>query len=111
MDIKKMIDGGKMGLMLVLFIVGVLVTLLINQTVGLFIGGSLEQAATVANFSTEVDAAFTTVIGDFITNLTGLNTSVQFFIGLVIVIMVLAVFAVFIMRSKGDKGSGSDLGY
>lgn len=106
-----MIDGGKMGFMLVLFVVGVLVTLLINQTVGLFIGGSLEQAATAANFSTEVSAAFTTVIGDFITNLTGLNSSVQFFIGLILVIMVLAVFAIFIMKDKGSKNSGSDMGY
>jgi len=105
-----MIDGGKMGLMLVLFVVGILVTLLINQTVGLFIGGSLEQAATTANFSTEVDAAFTTVISDFITNLTGLNSSVQFFIGLILVIMVLAIFAIFIMKNKSEKG-GSDLGY
>lgn len=107
-----MIDGGKMALILVLVVVSVLISLLINSTVGLFIGGSLEQAAGQANFSTEITAGFTTVIGDFITNVTALNNPVAFFITLVLVIMVLAVFAVFIVKYKGSKGEGgSDMGY
>lgn len=105
-----MISGGKLALGLVLFVISVLITLLINSTVGLFVGGSLEQAASAANFSTEVDAGFTTVIGDFISNVTALNNPVAFFITLILVIMVLAVFYMFIIKPKTEKG-GSDMGY
>ena len=106
-----MISGGKGGLTLVLFVVAVLISLLINSTVGLFIGGSLEQAATAANFSPEVDAGFTSVIGDFISNITALNDPVTFFITLVIVIMVIAVFYGFIYKPKMDSGKGNEMGY
>lgn len=107
-----MITGGKLALGLVLFVVSVLITLLINSTVGLFIGGSLEQAATAANFSTQVDAGFTTVIGDFISNVTSLNDPVSFFITLILVIMVLAVFYMFIVKPKSDnEGENKDMGY
>lgn len=103
-----MISGGKKSLDLVVYVMTVIITLLILGSVGLFIGGSLETASQQAQFSTEIQTGFTTVIGDFIANLTGLNSPVVFFITLVLVIMVIAVFAYFIKGSGSDKGGGMD---
>lgn len=117
MDSKNMVDGGKYALMVLVFTVGVAITIGIISFVGLFIGGSLEQASTTANFSTEVQAGFTTTVTNLISNITGIQTPFGLWVTLLSVILVLAVFGGFIYLGykayKSSKGgsSGGDMGY
>ena len=118
MEWKEMIAGGRAALMLLVFTIGVAVTIAINSFVGLFIGGSLEVAGNAANFSTEVDAGFTTTVANLITNITGVQTPFALWISLLSVILVLAVFAGFIYlgystykKGRNKSGQGSDMGY
>lgn len=112
-----MIAGGKEALLLLVFTIGVAIAIAINSFVGLFIGGSLEVAGEAANFSTEVQAGFTTVVTNLITNITGVQSPFGIWISLLTVILVLAIFAGFIylgyknMKGKGSSNGGSDMGY
>lgn len=114
-----MISGGKAALLLLIFTVGVAIAIGINSFVGLFIGGSLEQAGASANFSTEVQAGFTTTVTNLITNITGVQTPFSLWVNLLSVILVLAVFAGFIYlgytaykkNKGGSSGGADDMGY
>ena len=129
---QEMISGGKAALLLLVFTIGVAIAIAINSFVGLFIGGSLENAAIDSSFYfinasnesqglTAVGTGFTTVIGNLITNINGVQSPFTLWVNLLSVILVLAVFAGFVYLgytyysdkkgSKGSSGGGSDMGY
>ena len=108
-----MVSGGRAALILVLFFILIVIVASVYSFIGLFIGGSLEQAGTAANFSTEVQAGFTSTIANLIANIGLANSPIEFFATLLIVIMVLAIFGglfYIVYKNKGgDKGG--DMGY
>ena len=112
-----MIEGGKGALLLVLFTVGVAVALGINSFVGLFVGGSLQQAGSSANFTSQIQTGFNTTVTNLIANINAVQTPFSLWNNLLSVILVLAVFAGFVYLGYqsyshgGGRGGAGDMGY
>jgi hypothetical protein len=117
MDWKEMITGSKAALMLIIFFIGVVITVAVYSFIGLFIGGSLEAAGTAASFSTQVTTGMNTTVTNLITNIGLAQTPISFFGTLLLVIFVLAVFGGIVYLGYGaykkgkEGGSGSSMDY
>jgi len=96
---------------LMVIVVGVLTTFFLSEYVAAILLGSVFQ--TTVDGSIPVTADATTFLGaaedDFVTTFTNVNTGIKFAAALITVVAVILVFASFLPKKGGKKGS--DIGY